>query len=128
MSDSEKSVQSYRAGADLSSPGADSLVVRRSTLAGEVILTAATSNRPAGVIDLSGGASSGLAVRVVTDGRARVKAGGIIAVNTRVAGGANGKIAAAGSGDFVLGETEEAAGADNDVVTVFVRPSEVPLV
>lgn len=117
----DKELFSYKAGADLSAAG--SLVVTPGTVAGEVVTTAAGTNRPVGVIDQDGGATSGHAVRVVMQGRVKAKAGGALAVNTIVAGGAGGKLIAAASTHFPVGVTEEAAAADGDLVTVFVSPS-----
>jgi hypothetical protein len=124
--ESEKIVLSFKAGADLST--SERRAVRYSpNAAGEVILTGAATEQGIGVIDDGGGNTSGRAVSVVTYGRCKAKVGGAIGIHTRVSGAASGKLAAAASTHFVLGVTEQASGADNDDVTLFVRPSAVPL-
>jgi len=123
--ESEKITQTFMAGADLSLK--ERFAVKYGNTAGQVILTAAETDIPVGVIADGGGNTSGHAVSVVTAGRCKVKAGGVITVHARVSGAASGKIAASASTHFVLGRIEQAPGADNDEVTIFVRPMAVPL-
>jgi len=118
----DKSPFSFNAGADLSEKAMRA--VTRGATAGDVILTSAGGADPQeGLIDQGGGATSGHAVRVIKNGRAKGIAGGVLSANMKVVGVADGKLAEASTGDYILGTLEEDAAEDGDEVMVFVEPS-----
>jgi hypothetical protein len=118
----DKLPYSFSAGEDLSAKAMRA--VTRGATAGDVILTSSGGGDPQeGLIDQGGGATSGDAVRVIKYGRAKGIAAGVLSANMKVVGVADGKLAEASTGDYILGTLEEDAAADGDEVMVFVEPS-----
>jgi len=117
----EKQPFTYRAGADL----ADALAVTRGSGARDVLPTEAGTDEQVGVVDEGGGVGSGQAIRIVKYGRAFARAGDAISLHARVTGGVGGKIVEATTGDYVLGRSEQEAAEEDDLIVIFVEPSQV---
>jgi len=120
MAESEREVLTFRAGAALN----DSQAVIYGSGNQDVLPSAAGTSLMVGVVDEGGGVpTSGQAVRIVKHGRVLARAGAVIAVHAIVTGEASGKIVTATTGDYPLGQAEAAAGADGDLIQIFVDPS-----
>lgn len=72
-------------------------------------------------------AADGQETTVQVRGIAKCTASAALSANVVVAVDAAGKLAAAGSGDYPVGTTVEASGADGDIIAVDLNISLVPL-
>lgn len=64
---------------------------------------------------------SGKVCNVMVHGISKAIAGGAIAKGANVTVDANGKLAVAASGNYILGRLKEAATADGDIVTLLIN-------
>ena len=66
---------------------------------------------------------AGIPATVTINGRPKAVAGAAILKGAQVSSDANGKLRTAVSGDYILGQAAEAAGADGDIISVIMtRP------
>ena len=101
------------AGADLSTK--QYYVVKVNT-SGAIILAAATTDRPLGV--LQNNPTSGKTASVMTSGVTKVVASAAIAIGDRVMCTAAGKVATATSTNYAFGTALVAAAADGDIISI----------
>ena len=116
---------SMLAGADLSAVASRYKVVAVSA-DNTVILAAAGTDQNLGILER--GAASGAHVNVQTGGSAKGRAGASFAVGVNLMANGSGKLVLATATNKVVGIALEAAGADEDIVSIQLQVSQILLV
>lgn len=80
----------------------------------------AAAERPLGI--LQNNPNSGQAATIAYLGQSKARAGGVVSQFDNITTNGSGKVVAAGSGDVVFGYALEAAGAEDDIISVQLFP------
>lgn len=94
--------------------------------AGALVVSAADTDIIRGFIQQDGAATEAN-VKIVSFGQTKAIASGVIAKGARVCPDAAGKIKVAAAADLCCGYALSAAGADNDVIDIFLTPQVYPV-
>lgn len=114
----QDTIPGFSAAADLT--GKQYTAVRASAANATNLASDATNSGVIGV--LQNKPKSGEAASIAFMGLSKMRAGGALTVNTILTYNSSGKAAAVASGQMAIGRNIEAAGNDEDVVTVLLFP------